>query len=234
MILSTDCWIKNSCKKFNKEENVCSNNDSFCIKLFKLDALYNESLLTFNQRNHINLRIDSDGADREAFVELSNIQDNIVEFVENGRNLYIYSTVTGNGKTAWTVRLIQQFFNKIWISTDLCCRALFISVPRYLLAIKDNISEKNDYAIFIKDNVLSADLVVWDDIGTKTATSFEHENLLYIIDSRLSNNKSNIFTSNVLPTELRDIAGDRLYSRIINNSQCIQFVGKDKRGVDIV
>lgn len=227
MILSNECWIKDSCKKYLNNE--CT--EDFCMKLFKLDALYNMSQLSFEQRKHQNLLLDASRVDESAFINLKDIQNNIEEFVTKGSNLYIYSKITGNGKTAWAVRLLQSYFNKIWYKTELECKGLFLSVPRYLLAIKDNISSFNEYADFVKNNIFNADLVIWDDIGTKAATSFEHETLLSIIDNRMCYNKCNIFTSNVTPQELRELAGDRLYSRIINYSICLEFKGSDKRGI---
>ena len=229
MILSNDCWIKNQCNKY-KNNKECDN-DIFCMKLFKLDALYNLSLLSFEQRKHQNLLLDDSKIDIDVFTRLRDIQNDIESFVLNGDNLYLYSKITGNGKTAWSIRLIQSYFNKIWYKTDLECKGMFLSVPRYLLAIKDNISSFNEYAEFVKNNIFNADIVIWDDIGTKAATSFEHETLLSIIDNRMCYNKCNIFTSNVIPEELRELAGDRLYSRIINYSECLLFRGCDKRGI---
>lgn len=230
MILSDKCWMKPTCKKYVSTDCMCRNDTIFCIKEFKMDYLYTSSLLTLEQRNHMNLRLDNDGCDREAFNKLVNYQNNIEENILKGMNIYIYSTITGNGKTAWATRLMQCFFNSIWYKTDLRCRGLFINVPRYLIAIKDNISNNNEYAEHIKNNVYDADLVIWDDIGTKAATSFEHENLLSIIDTRILSGKANIFTSNISCEALKELVGDRLYSRIINTSDIIAFYGKDKRG----
>ena len=137
----------------------------------------------------------------------------------------------GNGKTSWTLRLLQTYFNKIWVTSGLKCRALFINVPRYLLALKDNISQQNEYVQHIKENILTCDLVIWDDIATKSVTTFESENLLSIIDTRLSNGLSNFYTSNLTETEMHQYLGDRLSSRIISISDEIKFVGKDKRGL---
>ena len=99
------------------------------------------------------------------------------------------------------------------------------------MALKDNISEKSDYISHIKENILDADLVIWDDIATKSATTFEHENMLSIIDTRVLNNKSNIYTSNLGCNELHSFVGDRLFSRIYRESLAIEFKGKDKRGI---
>ena len=76
-----------------------------------------------------------------------------------------------------------------------------------------------------------ADLVVFDEVGTKSLTSFEHEHILSIINARLDLGKSNIYTSNLTDDELLNKMGDRLYSRVVNNSQNVVFVGQDKRGL---
>ena len=230
MILSNDCFLSSDCKKFNLGK--CEPNEGyFCIKLFKLDYLYSESLLSEQQREHIALRIDADGTDREEFLLLKDIENNIEKFVESGSSLYIYSNICGNGKTAWSIRLIQAYFNAIWHKCDLNCKALFINVPKFLLSLKDAISNENEYVNHIKSKIANVDLVVWDEIGTKAVTQFEHEHLLSLINSRIECNKSQIFTSNLSPEQLREVVGERLYSRVINLSTNIQLKGMDKRGL---
>lgn len=219
-------YCSNNCIKW--KNNECSV-DSFCPRKYKLDFLFEQSLLTQKQKEHVDLYLDKSGIDKEAFVKLKNIESNIKKFVEEGKNLYIHSTITGNGKSQWSIRLLQAYFNKIWSSTDLECRGLFVHVPRYLLSIKDALNEKNEYAEHIKKNILEADLVVFDEIGTKSITVFESENLLNIISTRIDNGKSNVYTSNLTPEELKEKLGDRLYSRIVNLSTDIEFFGQDKR-----
>ena len=231
MILSNECYLKDTdrCKKYLNGH--CSiQSPQFCIKLFKIDNLLNEALLTEKQKLRTDLRIDSDGTDKEAFLLLKDIQTNIVNFVQGGNNLYIHSSICGNGKTAWSIRMIQEYIKKIWPYTELGCKALFINVPRFLLSLKDNISEKNEYVEHIKKNVLDADLVVWDEIGVSNLTKFEHENMLNLINTRIDMSKSNIYTSNMNPQELKEKIGDRLYSRVVNLSVDLELFGLDKRG----
>ena len=222
-----NCWLK--------QEELCDKTscNKFCLQFIKLDTLYNNALISEQNRKHIALRVDNDGSDDQAFSQLKNIENSIIDFVNNGQNLFIYSNTFGCGKTSWSLRMIQSYFNKIWYRADLTCKALFISVPRFLLAIKDNISATNDYATYIQNNVLKADLVVWDDIGTKIGTEFEISHLLSIIDARISAGKSNIYTTNLVDSELVKSLGDRLYSRIVNYSNyVIELKGKDKRGIN--
>lgn len=97
--------------------------------------------------------------------------------------------------------------------------------------LKDNISSKNDYITHIKEYVADCDVVIWDDIGTKVGTEFEIENLLNIISNRIDNGKTNIYTSNITPDMLQSRVGERLYSRVVNMSECVQLAGSDKRGI---
>ncbi len=99
--------------------------------------------------------------------------------------------------------------------------------------MKSNISSPNSYYQHIKDNVLDCDLVIWDDIGTKAASSFEHENLLSIIDTRINAGKSNIFTSNLSDAEMQNCLGERLASRICNLGYNIELKGGDKRSLKL-
>lgn len=227
MINSKDCWLKDNCKQLH------CNDANGCLILFKLDYLYNEANISLKLRKNIVLRTDADGTDLAEFRQLKEIQDNIIEFIEAGKQLYIHSKQAGNGKSSWALRLLQTYFNKIWFKTDLKCRALFINVPLFLLKLKDNISNKSEYIEHIKANVYDCDLVIWDDIGTKNSTVYEGEHLLSIIESRISSGKTNIFTSNLNDKELHEALGDRLASRICNAGINIEFHGGDKRGLDL-
>lgn len=224
-----ECFVKDICKKYQKDKSCETNN--FCIKNFKLTELYSLSLLSRSQWDRIQLVLDEDLCDKEAFNILHNIEINIKDFVSNGKNLFIFSTGVGNGKTSWAIRLLQAYMNSIWPESDLKCRCLFINVPRFLLTLKDSITNNSDYINHIKENVLDVDLVVWDELGIKSLTTYEHEHLLNLINTRLDKNKSNVYTSNLFGSELEDKIGSRLYSRVTNMSTNIQFFGKDKRGI---
>jgi DNA replication protein DnaC len=196
-----------------------------------MNYLYDQSLLSLKQRKHKPLRLDADGTDRDAFNKLKSIEDNIEKFVNTGTNLYIHSPISGNGKTEWSLRLLQSYIGKIWFKSDLRCRVLFINVPRYLISLKESITTPSDYVDHIKKNIFDADIVVFDELGIKAATTFEFENLLNFINTRIDLGKSNIYTSNLTASELNDRLGSRLYSRILNMSVDVEFRGADKRGL---
>ena len=211
---------------------ICNGKDceaDFCLRKYKMDALYQAALMSESQKQHIALKVDEDGTDLPQFKQLAEIERNIVSFVNEGKNLYMHSANCGNGKTSWSIRLAEAYFNKIWVRTEIKCRVLFISVPKFLLALKDNITNKSTYIDYIKDNVLEADLVIWDDIAAKIGSEFELTHLFNLIDNRLILGKANIYTSNLNRQQLYTALGERLTSRVANTSIDIELHGADKR-----
>lgn len=226
LITKDNCYIQHNCKKFS--QNIC--NEVFCIRLYKMNELYDLSLLSMQQRQPIILKLDSSKVDENAYLTLNSYQQDIVNFVQMGHNVYICSPIAGNGKTSWAIKLIQAYLQKIWATSDLVCRALFINVPTYTRELKLSIGRYSEYIQMINDSVLTADIVVWDDIAIKSNSSYEYEQLLSIIDTRINDKKCNIFTSNVLPNDLSKCLGSRLSSRILGTSSVIELKGVDKRG----
>ena len=220
----SECFLYSACNHKDCESD-------FCLRRYKLENLYNFALISEKQRKHISLKIDPDGTDLEEFKQLAAIEADILSFVKEGKNLFLHSSNAGNGKSSWALRMVEAYFNKIWPLSDLACRALFVNVPRFLNALKETISKQNDYAEYIKDNILKADLVIWDDIAAKIGSDYEINQLLSLVDSRISDGKANIYTSNVLPENVYTFLGERLASRITQLSECIELKGGDKRGL---
>lgn len=220
-----DCWYNKSCKYYDTNE-CCGN----CIRYMKMHYLANNSLLTPFQQKPKTLNATKDYVDMEAYVELNRIKNNIVEFVESGRNLIIHSEFTGNGKSMWSIKLLMKYFDSIWHTDNFSVRGLFIEVSRFLFSAKYGSMNDEEYINHIKENILSADLVVWDDIGIKDLTKTEHEYLFGFINARINNGKSNIYTTNMNSEEFKKVMGDRLYSRVFKASIDIEFKAKDQRG----
>lgn len=218
------CWYKKICDK-----SLCG--EEFCIRHYKMDYLVYLAMLEGKQKYSIDLYPDKD--DYSAYSRLKVIKNDIKTFVEDGKNLLIYSKNTGNGKTEWSKKLLLSYLNSIWPVTELKCRALFISMPKLVQAMKENISKENEYYQYINSNVIDADLVVWDEINYKEWTQFELDYMLNIISQRLSIGKSNIYTTNYDLDTITKKLGTRLASRIVGGSELIEFVGKDQRNVGV-
>ena len=239
MITQDQCWLKDTCSGIYCKTPTC-------MRFIKLNKLYDFAHISLKQRKSAKLGIYNgiNSCDTESYTHLSEIARNIVDFVQGpieangkrsgiGQNLYIYSTNVGNGKTEWALKLIKAYFDIIWPTSKLEeCRALFINVPKFLLDLKENISNKSERVEYIKDNILTCDIVVFDEIGAKENTTYELDHLLSYINSRILDNKTCIYTSNIKPSALSNYVGDRLSSRIVNMSVVIELKGKDMRGVE--
>lgn len=216
-----NCWYRGKC---NLEKINCQEN---CLRF------NNMNILTKNSRLPIDLQypiiLEPDYVDMDAFKNLDTLKDNIEEFVNKGMNLYLWSEGTGNGKTTWASKLLMSYFNRIWVFSQLKCRGLYLYAPTYLNALKTQYLNNNSLSDYVQD-VKNADLIVLDDLGVGKLTDFDRNNLLDVIDYRLNNHKSIIFTSNLNRQGITDLFGDRLSSRIYNSSIVIRLRGRDRRG----
>jgi DNA replication protein DnaC len=219
------CWYKNSCKSYNTIR--CS---SSCFRYMEIDFLMFESNIPKNRQKGLILKPDR--CDIHAFKELQHIKDCIVDFISQSKNLYIYSNNFGNGKTTWAIKIMLKFFDEIWAGNGFRPRGLFVHVPTFLVDLKENIrKEKKEFSEFL-EKLNNVDLVIWDDIASTKLSEYDHCNLLTYIDKRLLNGLSNIYTGNIDKAELPDAIGQRLTSRIYNESIVIKLLGKDKRNND--
>ena len=166
------------------------------------------------------------GCDYEQFVKLADIKDNIVNFVDEGENLYICSKETGNGKTSWAIKLLLKYFDQIWAGNGFRQRGLFIHVPTFLVKLKDF---TNPLISVYRDMIANVDLVVWDDIASTKLSDYDVQQLLIFTDERISNGQANIYTGNVVTKqELATVLGERLTSRLWCG-YIVEFNGKDRR-----
>ena len=107
---------------------------------------------------------------------------------------------------------------------------MFVYVPSFLNSCKNPELRNNQEFKQLQKNLFEADIVIWDDIASTTLTNNDHINLLTYIDQRMLYQKTNIYTGNLQKEELKEALGERLSSRVWNNSVTVQFFGTDERG----
>lgn len=218
-----NCWYKNVCSKWNTNE--CNKN---CIRYMEMHYLINSSNIP--KSSQFKNELIPSPIDLANFNFLKEIKDNILDFVKKGDSLYIFSQNFGNGKTTWAIKLMQSYFDKIWAGNGFIQRGLFIHTPSFLTKFKEIINKKDESFEDLKQQLIDVDLVIWDDIAAGKLTDYDHTNLLTYIDQRILNGKSNIYTGNLNEEELIEALGNRLESRVWNNSYVIELKGCDRRG----
>lgn len=156
--------------------------------------------------------------DLETFKELNDIRNNIKSFVDEGKNLLIYSNNVGNGKTTWSIKLLKAYIDSVQnISFNNRCPALFININKFLNEKKLAFNDKDlqQRVTETEKNILSAKLVVFDDIGVKALSDYDKMNVYYWIDERTNNMKSCIYTTNLSLRRLEGYFDDaRIYNRV--------------------
>jgi DNA replication protein DnaC len=106
----------------------------------------------------IELWLDDDNAgDMKAFHRLKEIKTNIVDFVEQGKNLYICSDITGNGKTSWAIKMLHTYFHYTAVGNYDNLKGMFVSTTELLLQLKDF---NNPISKKYIDNLKNVDLVL--------------------------------------------------------------------------
>lgn len=212
------CWYKDVC------EEVCSTS---CIRYLEMDYLVQHSNIPFAYQYPVVLNPEK--VDYDAFCDLADIKDCILDFVKNGNNLYIASSETGNGKTTWSIKMMLKYFDEIWAGNGFRTRGLFLHVPTILMQLKNFSSPLSEE---FKNHILDADMIIWDDIASTELSNYDLSQLLIYIDSRINNSKCNIYTGNIdSEFKLQKLMGARLTSRIWNQSEIIILKGKDRRTI---
>ena len=215
---NTDCWYL----------TVCDKDCDKCVRYTEMKWQMDNSGLYPSQQNFIKMYItDNNLADKQAYKELGEIRKNIVEFVDNHKNLYICSEQTGNGKTSWAIRMLHTYFHYCAQGNYEHLLGMFVNTTDLLLKLKDfNHPVSQRYM----QNLESVDLVVFDDIAVSGVSQYDYTQLFNIINKRMMAEKSTIFTSNIVDYEqLEELFGPRLASRVYTNSEIIELKGWDMR-----
>lgn len=215
---NSECWYKDTCK------DDCN----MCAVFFQMKYQMTHSGLPEAKQKPIALYLtDDNSGDEDAYYRLADIRKNIVEFVEQGKNLYICSSLSGNGKTSWAIKMLHTYFHHTAVGNYDNLKGMFVSVPKLLLQLKDF---NNPLPKSYRENLEKVDLVIWDDIAVSGISQYDYTQLFTLIDERILSEKSNIFTSNVVGEQaLGKIFGNRLTSRIYYTSEIVELKGKDMR-----
>ena len=171
------------------------------------------------------------------------------ELVKKGISLYLFSPKslenqggTGTGKTTTAATIANEYIKRRTIShlttEDKLTNnpVLFIDAVSlqniYNLQFR-SVQEEREKAAFkfslFKEQAEKVELLILDDIAVRHASDAYLNELLDIINSRINNNLSTIYTSNCSLSELSGILGERIASRIEGSSSIFPLAGKDKR-----
>lgn len=171
--------------------------------------------------------------DAECWDWLEDVRNNIVEEVQRGLNIVITSTIVGNGKTSWAVRLLQRYLAETALDGRMVEKGMFVVSAQLLTEFGDyNYFQTMKEFLERFEKLKTCDLLVIDEIGGGSLTKASYPYLYDLVNYRVDNNLSTIYTTNYTDEEVINLLGQRLYSRIYDTSVVLEFEASNVRGLE--
>lgn len=218
----------------NNQTEMCS-----CLKQKLFDLEYNKSNI-YNLKNqnfeNFNLNLYSNDTNPEKYnskvsprENISLIKDICLKFIENfddptEKNL-LFTGNTGLGKTFLSSCIANELIKK-------GKTVLYQTAPVMLDTVIDYRFNKQNSSPDIYHNILSADLLIIDDLGTEAMNNIKFTELFNIINTRLLNQNKitkTIISTNLSLQNLFNNYDERIVSRIVGNYNICYFFGDDIR-----
>lgn len=174
------CWYNAVCDLSTGEN--CSKTQ-ICVRYLEMDYLVTSSGIP--KHRQIPVQLVPEEQDYNQFCELADWKDNVVKNISMGKNLYIGSKHTGNGKTSWAIKILLKYFDSVWAGNGFVQRGAFIYVPTFLAKLKDFDNVDKEFNE-LKSVLSDLDVVVWDDIGSNNLSNYDLSQMCNYIDQRVS------------------------------------------------
>lgn len=142
-------------------------------------------------------------------------------FSRSSDNILIFGK-TGLGKTHLSLSIANEVLKNGF-------SVLYDSTVNYLRQIeKEHFGRSAEYMDTL-EMLLSADLLILDDLGSEFETSFYNSVIYNIINTRMCRNIPTIISTNLNHEDIQKKYDDRIVSRLFAAYNCLEFVGTDIR-----
>ncbi|MDU4025592.1 MAG: ATP-binding protein [Anaerococcus sp.] len=148
----------------------------------------------------------------------------INDFDKQNNNLYIFGDV-GRGKTYLLNSIAKEILDRNYSVLYMTSSRLFKFLNDYNWAFEEARAKHQEQFDFI----LECDLLIIDDLGSEASSKNDSANLFEVVNNRMIAGKPIIFSTNYDETMLSETYGDRIFSRIIGNSEVYEIFGEDLR-----
>lgn len=159
---------------------------------------------------------------------MQKVHDRCIDFVcdfekSNGDNLLFYGA-TGLGKTFLCNCIAKDLLDKGHTVLYQTAFRIIDTISNYRFS-----NPKTDQMKFNYNLLITADLLIVDDLGTEMINSFSNTEIFNIINSRLLQGKKTIISTNFNPSQMSENYSERIASRLFGHYKFIPFVGSDLR-----
>ena len=162
--------------------------------------------------------------------KITNVIENIDKLMESGKNIYIWSTNTGNGKTTAACAILKAYARRV-SEKDVygMLPIAFWNFTELMTQMKEEIESSGGEAKAIKQSLKEADLVGIDDAGIKVLSDYDRTILYDIVNYRFKEMKPTIITSNTPPKDAERVFGKQIASRMVKGAINVEIAGGDRR-----
>lgn len=147
--------------------------------------------------------------------QIKNLYDILQKFSQSDNSKYIFITLSGStgvGKTFLLECVASEFIER---NKDVLLTSSFMLNNDFL---KFHTAKDKNSALL--DKYLSPEILIIDDLGSEPFFRNVTQNYLFLIlDQRTREKKRTLISTNFSPEQLREVYGERCFSRIINKSQ---------------
>lgn len=222
-----------ACEKC-KDTGYIDNQPCTCLKQKLMDKLYDQSnvrrIVEKENFDYYDFRLFSDKVEPgERISPRENAQnilriglDFVDNFGKNTKNLLLYGA-TGLGKTFFCSCIAKELLDAGYVVLYLTAGQLF----RKLEEIRFSKNEEEEQEHWDTE-LLDADLLIIDDLGTEFATLFTASELFRLLNERKLNEKPIIISTNLEPKNITEQYSDRVTSRL-REFEVLHFFGEDLR-----
>lgn len=160
-----------------------------------------------------------DGKTPDLAKYMRNYVRHFATFKEKGQGLLLYGGM-GTGKTFYSACIANELIERGY--------SVFMTNFPSLIAKMQRDAFKQDVAAL----VAGYDLLIVDDLGVERQTEFMREQVFSIVDARYRAKKPIIVSTNLSLEQMQesdDVAGGRIYDRLLERCLPIRFKGASRR-----
>ncbi len=182
---------------------------------------FTDFTVDYYSASHISPGKSRTDRDQMAFIK-NTCMDYAASFVHKpSANLFL-TGATGLGKTFLSLAVAKEVLEQ-------GVEVLYTSALDLFRDLQDDFYNAAKHNALTLDEVLEAELLIIDDLGSEYLNQFVPSALFNIVESRLNHGKATIINTNLSSAELEKRYGNRVYSRIYTLYKVLPFVGNDVR-----